>query len=53
MGTKDWLFSQATNEANASATLYSIIETVKANYLVPYDYLMHKMEQIMAVNTDP
>jgi len=53
MGRKAWLFSQTANGANASATLYSIIETAKANGLVPYDYLMHVMEQIMAGNTDP
>jgi transposase len=53
MGRKAWLFSQTANGANASATLYSIIETTKANGLVPYDYLMHVMNQITAGNTDP
>ena len=53
MGRKAWLFSQTANGANASATLYSLVETAKANGLVPYDYLMHVMEQIMTGNTDP
>jgi transposase len=53
MGRKFWLFSQTTNGANASATLYSIVETAKANGLVPYDYMMHVMNQIMMRNTDP
>jgi hypothetical protein len=56
MGREAWLFSQTANGANASATLYSIIETAKANDLVPYDYLMHMMHmmnQITAGNTDP
>ena len=53
MDRKAWLFSQTANGANASATLYSIIETAKANGLVPYDYLMHVMNQITAGNTDP
>lgn len=53
MGRKAWLFSQTANGANASATLYSIIETAKANGLVPYDYLTHVMNQITAGNTDP
>jgi transposase len=56
MGRKAWLFSQTANGANganASAMLYSIIETAKANGLVPYDYLMHVMNQITARNTDP
>jgi hypothetical protein len=53
MGRKAWLFSQTAKGANASATLYSTIETAKANGLVPYDYLMHVMNQITAGNTDP
>jgi hypothetical protein len=53
MGRKAWLFSQTANRANASATLFSPVETIKANGLVPYDYLMHVMEQIMAGNTNP
>lgn len=39
IGRKAWLFSNTGNGANASATLYSIIETAKANGLVPFDYL--------------
>jgi len=39
IGRKNWLFSNTANGANASATLYSIIETAKANGLVPFDYL--------------
>jgi len=53
MGRKVWLFSQTANGANASATLYSIVETAKANGLVPYDYLMHVMNEVTAGNTDP
>jgi len=40
IGRKNWLFSQTANGANASAVLYSIIETAKANGLTPFDYLM-------------
>ena len=39
IGRKNWLFSNTTRGAQASATLYSIIETAKANGLVPFDYL--------------
>ena len=39
IGRKNWLFSQTATGANASAILYSIIETAKANGLVPYDYI--------------
>jgi hypothetical protein len=40
------LFSQTENGAKASATLYSIIETAKANGLSPFDYLMHLLKQL-------
>ena len=53
MGRRAWLFSQTANGANASATLYSIVESAKANGLVPYDYLMHVMNKIMHGETDP
>ena len=39
IGRKNWLFSNTAKGARASATLYSIIETAKANGLVPFDYL--------------
>ncbi|WP_404395210.1 IS66 family transposase [Pseudoalteromonas phenolica] len=39
IGRKNWLFSQTATGANASAILYSIIETAKANGLVAYDYI--------------
>ncbi len=39
IGRKNWLFSNTAKGAQASATLYSIIETAKANGLVPFDYL--------------
>ena len=49
---KDWLFSQTANGAHASAVLYSIIETAKANGLVPFDYLMQVLEQISQPDVD-
>ena len=39
MGRKAWLFSDTPAGANASARLYSLIETAKANGIEPYDYL--------------
>lgn len=39
IGRKNWLFSNTATGARASAMLYSIIETAKANGLQPYDYL--------------
>jgi len=39
--------------AAINATLYSIVESAKANCLVLYDYLMHVMNEIMVGNTEP
>lgn len=39
IGRKNWLFSDSQRGAKASALLYSIIETAKANDLEPYAYL--------------
>lgn len=39
VGRKNWLFSGSQKCAEASATVYSIIETAKANDLNPYEYL--------------
>lgn len=46
IGRKNWLFSNTVNGANASATLYSLIETAKANGLVPFDYLNYLLNEI-------
>jgi len=39
IGRKNWLFSDTPQGANASAIIYSVIETAKANGLEPYAYL--------------
>jgi transposase len=39
MGRKAWLFSDTPAGAEASARLYSLIETAKANGIEPYAYL--------------
>ncbi len=41
IGRKNWLFSDTDRGAKASAALYSLIETAKANQLEPYTYLQH------------
>jgi transposase len=41
MGRKAWLFSDTPRGADASAKLYSLIETAKACGLEPYVYLRH------------
>ena len=44
MGRKAWLFCNTPNGADASAIIYSIVETAKANGLYPYNYLTHILE---------
>ncbi len=39
IGRKNWLFCKSQTGAKASANLYSVIETAKANHLNFYDYL--------------
>ena len=46
IGRKNWMFSNTANGAKASAMLYSIIETAKANGLMPFDYIAHCLEQL-------
>lgn len=41
VGRKNWLFSDSVNGVKASANLYSLIETAKANGLEPYAYLRY------------
>ena len=41
IGRKNWLFSGSPVGAHASATLYSLIETAKANGIEPYRYLRY------------
>ena len=41
MGRKNWLFCDTTKGAEASAIVYSIVETAKANGIDPYNYLLY------------
>ncbi|MBF0449114.1 MAG: IS66 family transposase [Magnetococcales bacterium] len=51
LGRKGWLFSSATRGAEASANLYSLIETAKANGHEPYRYLRHVFTGIPKAET--
>ena len=51
LGRKNWLFSDTSRGAKASATCYSLIETAKANGLEPYKYLHHVLGRIAAAET--
>ena len=46
IGRKNWLFSASVKGAKATANLYSLIETAKANGLEPYAYLKHIFTQL-------
>jgi transposase len=41
VGRKNWLFSNTPRGAHASAVIYSLVESAKANKLEPYDYLRY------------
>jgi hypothetical protein len=51
VGRRNWLFADTARGAKASATVYSLIETAKANGLEPYDYLRHVLTHIGAAET--
>jgi len=51
VGRKNWLFSGTPEGAEASALLYSLIETAKANRLEPYAYLRHIFEKLPAASS--
>ncbi len=52
IGRKNWLFSNTPNGADASAMLYSIVETVKANGLILYDYMVKCMKELAKAEPD-
>ena len=51
VGRKNWLFSGSPRGAVASATLYSLIETAKANGREPYWYLRELFEKLPHART--
>ena len=51
IGRKNWLFSQSVNGVTASANLYSLIETAKANDLDPYAYLARIFAELPKATT--
>uniref|UniRef100_UPI0022B3C92E IS66 family transposase n=1 Tax=Zhongshania aquatica TaxID=2965069 RepID=UPI0022B3C92E len=52
IGRKNWLFSATPRGAHASASLYSLIETAKANGLEPYHYLRDVFATLPSVKTE-
>ena len=51
VGRKNWLFSATVQGAKASANLYGLIETAKANNLEPYRYLKDVFKQLPAAKS--
>ena len=52
VGRKNWLFSGSPRGAAASAALYSLVETAKANGLEPLQYLHFLFERLPSMTSD-
>lgn len=52
IGRKNWLFSNTAKGAKSSATIYSIIETAKANGLIVEKYLVYLFDMISKLDID-
>jgi hypothetical protein len=50
LGRKGWLFSDTVRGAIASANLYSLVETAKANGVEPHAYLSHLFTDLPKVS---
>ena len=51
VGRKGWLFCDTPAGANASAVIYSVLQTAKANGLDPYAWLRRVMRDLLAAKT--
>lgn len=52
IGRKNFLFSNTPKGATASAIIYSIVETAKANQLSPFHYLTFLFEKLPNIDLD-
>jgi transposase len=54
IGRKNWLFNQSVSGANASARLYSIVQTCMLNNVNPYNYLSDTLTKLanMTINQE-
>lgn len=46
IGKKNWVMCDTINGAEASAIIYSLVETAKANKLKIYEYFTHMLTEI-------
>jgi transposase len=51
VGRKGWLFSDTVKGAIASANLYSLVETAKANHIEPHAYLAQLFQRLPLAKT--
>jgi hypothetical protein len=51
IGRKAWLFSDTVAGANASAVIYSVLETAKANGVEPYTWLRRVLRDLPAAKS--
>jgi hypothetical protein len=51
LGRRSWLFSDTVDGANASANLYTLVETAKANGIDPYRYLTWLFQRLPLAKT--
>lgn len=51
MGRKAWLFANSVHGAHASARLFSLIETAKANHIEPLAYLEYIFKELPNCST--
>ena len=52
IGRRNWMFADTPSGATASARLYSLVETAKANGLEPWAYLTEVFEKLPTAATD-
>ena len=51
VGRKGWLFSDTPDGAHASAVIYSLVQTAKANGVEPYQWLCQVLRDLPAAKT--
>lgn len=51
IGRKAWLFSDTSAGAHASAVIYSLVQTAKANGLEPYTWLRRVLRDLPGAQT--
>jgi hypothetical protein len=51
LGRRNWMFADTVSGAKASASLYSLVQTARANELEPYAYLRRLFAELPAAQT--